>query len=404
MSQTISQLGTAISVFSIPHLISFLRDGDETPIDLAITYAIEATPVFLIGLLGGVLLDRWPLRPVIIATNLLRGCAFFYLAGASNTGSFGLGTVFAMAFIIGTYSTLFDGAIYSTIPRLVRRDGLADANSLVSVSIQVNAAIGPFIGGVLAAWFGTPDVGLFLCGFLFVAGAIGMRWVGPIHKSAVVDNTRRSFLTDASNGIRYLWAEERLRLTTVTAAVANFVMGFIEGTYRILFKLMTGAPTDFEIGLLLAAMGVGGVLGALMAPSLTRRLGLGRTLVVGLWVIGLLLFAFMFTGFGPLALVLAAGWSIGVSVVNVPLATIRQHYSSEAMLGRVITASRAIGWAPIPLGALIGAWLGGTPDSYPWVARTFPLLVIATALWLMSTVVWTNTFGPGFEREEVAEV
>jgi hypothetical protein len=67
------------------------------------------------------------------------------------------------------------------------------------------------------------------------------------------------------------------------------------------------------------------------------------------------------------------------------------------MLGRVISASRAIGWATLPVGALIGGWLGETEDSLPLVARTFPVLLLLTAIWLIRTVVWTDTFGPNFE-------
>jgi hypothetical protein len=66
------------------------------------------------------------------------------------------------------------------------------------------------------------------------------------------------------------------------------------------------------------------------------------------------------------------------------------------MIGRVITASRAIGWATLPIGALVGGWLGSTGETYPWVARSFPVILVLTALWLFTTVVWKDTYGPGY--------
>jgi hypothetical protein len=126
-------------------------------------------------------------------------------------------------------------------------------------------------------------------------------------------------------------------------------------------------------------------------------MGLGRTMTVGMIISGVLLFSVMYTTYGAAALALNAGWMIGVSLMNVPLATIRQHYAKEAMLGRVISASRAIGWATLPIGALVGGWLGESEDTYPLVARLFPTLLLATAIWLISTIVWTDTFGPNFE-------
>jgi hypothetical protein len=113
-------------------------------------------------------------------------------------------------------------------------------------------------------------------------------------------------------------------------------------------------------------------------------------------VAGVGLLAVMFTTYGIVAIALQVGWMIGISVINIPLATIRQHYASESMRGRVISASRALGWVTLPLGALIGGWLGATSSTYPWVARAFPLLLLGTALWLFTTVVWSDTFGPGY--------
>jgi hypothetical protein len=68
------------------------------------------------------------------------------------------------------------------------------------------------------------------------------------------------------------------------------------------------------------------------------------------------------------------------------------------MLGRVISAARAIGWATLPIGALVGGWLGNTESTYPWVARIFPLILLGCALWLFTTVIWSDTFGPEFRR------
>jgi hypothetical protein len=76
------------------------------------------------------------------------------------------------------------------------------------------------------------------------------------------------------------------------------------------------------------------------------------------------------------------------------------------MLGRVISASRAVGWATLPIGALVGGWLGslGGDDSYLTVAQTFPILIVGTAIWLFTTVVWRDSFGPREVSDEGAEI
>jgi MFS family permease len=398
VGQTVSQLGTYIALLTVLFLVDSIHEatGNGGTVDFALTYSLETVPTLLVGLVGGALLDRWHLRPVMIATDLVRASIFFYLA--ANFSNYGLGTVFALAFLIGSMTTMFDGAMYSLIPSIVPPEKLPDANSFVAASQQAMFALGPALAGLLAWISEGPEVGLFLNGLTFVVSAASLHWVGRIGHHRDPAESRSSVIREAVNGIRYLWSQPRLRITTIASAIPNFVIGFVEATFVVLAYVVFRAQTELEVGILLGAVGVGGLIGALIAPSVTRRLGLGRTLVLGLAVAGVGLFAVMFTTYGALALALQVGWMLGISVINIPLATIRQHYSHESILGRVITGSRAIGWATLPLGALIGGWLGNTDATYPWVARTFPIILIATAVWLVTTIIWSDTFGPGFDR------
>ncbi len=398
VGQTVSQFGTYIAFLTLTFLVKAIQDSTGTEfrtLDFAITYALETAPALLAGLVVGVLLDRWHLRPVMIATDLLRASAFFYLAAAY--GSYGIGTVFLVAFIVGSMTTMFDGALFTMIPSLVGRRRLADANSFVSASIQANFALGTLAAGVLTVATGGPQFGLFVNGLTFVVSAICLYWVGRVDAHPSTQGPRRGFFREAADGIRYIWAEPRLRITTIAAAVPNFVMGFVEAAIVVLFPIVIGATDAREIGILVSAMGVGGIIGALIAPRVVRAVGLGRTLVLGMTIAGTLLLVFMFSSYGWVALALNVGWMLGVSLINVPLATIRQNYAKEGMLGRVVTASRAIGWATLPIGALVGGWLADTEEMLIVVARTFPILLVLTAIWLYTTVVWSSTFGPNFE-------
>ncbi len=398
MGQTVSQFGTYIAFLTLPFLVKAIQDASDTEfrtLDFAITYALETAPALLAGLVVGVLLDRWHLRPVMIATDLLRASAFFYLAAAY--GSYGIETVFLVAFLVGSLTTLFDGALYTMIPSLVGPRRLADANSFVSASIQANFALGTLVAGFLTVATGGPEFGLMVNGFTFVVSAICLYWVGRVDADHARPGPRRGFFQEAGDGLRYLWSEPRLRITTIASAVPNFVMGFVEAAIVVLFPIVIGASDEREIGILVAAMGVGGIIGALVAPRVVTALGLGRTMTLGMTIAGVLLLTFMFTSYGWLALTLNVGWMFGVSLINVPLATIRQSYAKEGMLGRVVTASRAIGWATLPLGALIGGWLADTEQMLITVSRTFPILLVLTAIWLYTTVVWKDTYGPVFE-------
>ena len=398
IGQTISQFGTYIAVLTIPLLVLYIQEasGNENTLDFALAYAAETAPTLLIGLAGGVLLDRLHLRPVMITTDLLRACAFFYLA--AGVGEYGTATVFAIAFIVGSLTTMFDGALYAMIPAIVPEERLSDANAYVTASIQAMFALGPLVAGAMAFLFAGPAIGLFLNGVTFVLSAVSLAWVGRVvHHRDPAD--RSSFLVEFKAGLNRIWSEPRLRISTISAAVPNFVTGFLEATFVVVATVVLKTTTETQIGILFFFMGVGGLIGALLAPKISRMLGLGKAMTLGLGVGGLALFAFMFTTYGILPMVLLALFMFGISVLNIPLATIRQLWAGEAMLGRVIAAARAIGWATLPLGALIGGWLGNTESTYPTVARIFPLIMVGTALWLFTTVIWSDTYGPQYKND-----
>jgi predicted MFS family arabinose efflux permease len=396
VGQTISQFGTYIAYITLPLLILYIHDaaGDTNTIDYAFAYAAETAPTFLVGLVGGVLLDRIHLRPVMIAADLLRASAFFYLV--AQYGTYSVGTVFAIAFIVGSMTTMFDGALYAMIPALVPERRLSDANAFVTASIQANFALGPLVGGFITFAFAGPEIGLFINGLTFIASAISLKFVGRVAHHTDVTEKRPPLLTEFTAGMRRILDEPRLRISTISAAVPNFVMGFMEATFVVLFTVVIQTETETQIGILLFFMGLGGLVGALVAPDVTRAMGLGRAMISGLTLAGVALLAFMFTTYGIIAMLLLAVFMFGVSVINIPLATIRQIYAGEGMLGRVITAARAIGWATLPIGALVGGWLGNTEATYPWVARLFPLILLGCALWLFTTVIWTDTYGPEY--------
>ena len=359
VGQAVSQFGTYVAYLSLPLLVKYIHDvgGGESPVlDFSITYALETSPTLIIGLVGGVVLDRWHLRPMMVATDLLRASAFFYLA--ATIGSYDVSTVFIVAFLVGSLNTMFDSAMYAVVPGLVPEHRLSQANSLIAASQQANFALGPLAAGIMAVSTGTPALGLFINGLTFIVSAISLYWVGRVAHHRPDSDERQGFFTEAANGIRYIMAEARLRITTIASAIPNFVFGFIEGTFVVLAYDVFKTQNDFQAGILLAAFGVGGLIGALMAPYIIRRIGLGKTMTIGMAITGVCLVAVVRTQYGFLAMALQIGWMFGIGLINVSLATIRQHYATSSMLGRVISASRALGWATLPIGALVGIVLG----------------------------------------------
>lgn len=385
--QAISQVGDYIAYLTLP---LFVIQLSESSLDLALNYSLEIVPGVLFGFLGGVLLDRLPLRSVMIVGDLVRAGAFAALGllALSPAPSL-LAMVFLMSFLIGTFSSVFQNGMAALLPALVRDDQLSLANGRITASQQLALAIGPLIAGVLAETVGLAP-GFFINGATFLVSAASVWLVGRV-PARITREQRTGFLEEAMHGLRYLWNEPRLRASTIAAASANAAVGFLESTFVILGTDVLGAG-EAQIGTMLMALGLGGVVGAMIAPQIARMIGLGRTMTLGMLIFGVAFLVTVNSRFGFRVLVLLFLTFVGISLVNVPLATIRQSYTPTAMLGRVITAARTIGWSTLPMGALLGSALADS-TNYADVAAATPLLLIATAGWLVFTPIWSDTLG-----------
>jgi MFS family permease len=398
--QIVSQFGDYLSYFSIPLFVVFLS-LEEAPRNLALTYTIETIPAVVVGFFGGLLIDRLPIRVSLIFSDLARAAAFGYLASFAATrpeqnSESGLMFVFVVAFVAGTFLNVFASGLYVLVKQLVGQDRLAEANGKIAAVQNIAFALAPAIAGLLVSATGQFTLVFTVNAISFLLSALSIVLIGPVERirNGNGDDEEEGLLADIFNGLRYLWAEPRLRTSTVAIAVANLSVGFLESTL-VLTANELGASEEWQIGVVFAALGFGAAFGAWLAPGFIRYLGLGRAMISGLFTMGLAFAVFVRMLFGPLQLFYVFVAFIGLQLINVPLVTIRQVFTPDVMLGRVLTATRAIGWAPTPIGALIGAALvSAEVVSFLTAVRLAPMLIIFAGLGLIPTIIWSDTFGP----------
>jgi MFS family permease len=155
-----------------------------------------------------------------------------------------------------------------------------------------------------------------------------------------------------------------------------------------------GIDSDQALGIFFAGFSAIGAVGVMLAPRIVRRVGLGRSVVAG---------GFVFGG-GAMAAGLVSGpWAVipfgiamtGVSLVQVAFVTLRQRLTSAEVRGRVIAASRTIAYAGLPIGTILGGWIGdGIGLRQLFVGSG--ILISAIAAVLILGPLWQE-HGPGAE-------
>jgi MFS family permease len=363
--QTVSQLGSQVSQLAIP--LAAILVLDASAFEVALLGAIEFLPFLLFTLPAGVWVDRLPRRPILVWSDVGRATALASVPLAYALGALTIWQLFAVGFAIGALTVSFDVAYQSYLPALVGRDELVSGNSLLEVSRSGAQIAGPGIGGLLVGVLGAPyalvlDAASFAVSAVLVL-AIRAREPRPEPEAAP------SMWRELREGLAYLVRHRYWRPMAVTTAAANFFWSMV-GSVLLVYAVRELGMSPATIGLVLTLGGIGGLAGALFAPRIGRRLGVGAT-VVGASVL-----------FGPplLLVPLAAGATkIPVLVVAFTLSTagatiyaitglsLMQTLTPERLLGRMNASRRFIVFGAIPLGSLAGGTLASQLGLRPTI-------------------------------------
>jgi MFS family permease len=387
--QTVSLFGDYVAYLTVP---LFLAELSQRPFDFGLLSAAENLPTLIFGFLGGTLLDKYRLRPLLVLNELLRAAAFFVLAAAVREGAESIAPLglFAFAFIAGSLAASFNASLQAFVPSLVSASTLPRANGRLSLSQQLAFLLGPLAGGLIVKAAGFSAAFAF-DGATFVISGLSFAFLSDIPPRDLLLGER--FLDTLREGWSHLWREERIRLSTLGGGLANFITGFIEATLVLIGAQVLGTDDPAKLGVFFVGMGAGGILGAMSASKVIDRLHLGRTYVCGFAIFGLGTFGL--TWFNSLIVVtgiLAVGF-IGLVWTNVSLLTMRQLYTPAHLLGRVSAAARSLAWSTVPFGALFGTALADRIGLLT-IVRLGPILIIIFGYYLSRTAVWTATDAP----------
>ena len=396
--QAISLLGDYIAYVTMPLFMVHLTGR---ALDLGLTSAAETIPTLLFGFTAGVFLDRFAIKPILIWADILRAAAFLLLALGAAANVAEPWMVFIAAFVVGSLATFFNSGLEALLPSVIPEDHLVTVNSHLALARTTAFALGPALGGVLISIGGGFPVAFTANAATFVVSAF-MLW-GVRAKDRIKLKADESFVVALRSGVGFLFRHPQLRWVTIGAAIANLVFAPLEALLPLFvpkyLKVGFTPPGYLEflfteealIGLFIGLQAAVGSALIFVGPRLAKRVHLGRMFSFGLLLFGggfvVMAFSNSFWGFIP------AGLGVGgVGFANIAIVTMRQRLAPPEMLGRVAAASRTISWSLIPLGAALG---GAVAD---WAGILTVYLVgsagvIATAVLIMRTAVWTKAVG-----------
>ncbi len=351
---TVSLLGDRISGLAVP--LAAIISLHAGPSQMGALTAASLVPALLFSVPLGVWVDRsQSKRRLMIAADILRAVLISFIPAAFLLGHLSLAELYAVAFLVGSLGLLFQLAQNSLFPALVEREQYVDASALLQGSRAVSYLAGPSIGGFLVQVLSAPIAVLFDA-LSYLASALALLGISP--KEPPPAPRAKG---DGGAGLRFLWGSPILRPALLAVATVN-LFNYIFSALFLLYASRTLHVDAALIGLIAGLGAIGTMSGALVASRTSRRIGVGRTFLLGTALFPAPLVLVPLAG-GPHLLVLALlllaemGSGFGVMLLDISFGALWTASLPDEIRARVNGAFSFVNNGIRPIGALLGGAL-----------------------------------------------
>lgn len=383
IGETTSSLGSSVTSVALPLVaLTMLHAG---VIAVSMLSAAAWLPWLIIGLPAGAWVDRLRRRPVMMGCDAASLVLFASVPISAWAGVLTMAQLLIVALLSGVAKVFFSTAYRAYLPALVGADDLVEGNSRLQGSESAAQIAGPGVGGLLAQAFGAAN-GLIVDAVSFLVSVFCLR--GIQSREPRVEVRRRALRHEIAEGMRFVARDPLLRVFMVFGGAANLVLtGY--GAITVVFLIRGIGLSSGAAGLLIAAGSTGGVLGALFAPRLARRIGSARALLV--CKVGT-------TPFGLLIPLTGQGWRLGFFLVgsicmvagivagNVVSGGFMQAYCPTRLMGRITTSIQVVNFGAIPVGAVLGGLLAEALGFQSALWILFGSFVLASLILLAAPI------------------
>ena len=370
-SSVVSNLGDGVTAIALPWLSSAVT---RNAILIALVGVAGRIPWLVFSLPAGVITDRVDRRKLMLASQLVRSLLMFVAAatvlyyqsslpdptlvdvGAVSNNMVLYTMIIVVSLLFGMAEVLYDNSAQTILPAIVEPEGLERANSnLWGAEMVMNSFIGPPLGSVLiAVAFALPfafDAVTFAIAALLIfllSGSYTSR-----DRSLAQRGSRVHWWGEIKEGVTWLWHHPLLRPMAIILGLLNG-LGMVTFATYVLFAQEVLGIDAFVFAILAMSGAVGGVIGSIVSPRVSKLLGSGTSLHLTLLISVLTNAIIGFATHWSVVFVMFAVFSFSAVLWNVITVSLRQTIIPDQLLGRVNSVYRFFAWGMMPIGLAIG--------------------------------------------------
>jgi MFS family permease len=348
-ASSVSVFGSLITRTALPFAAILMLSAG--PLEIAAIRSFEIVGGLVVGLAAGAWVDRLRRRPVMIVADLGRALLLASIPAAALANTLSIAQLIVVAFLAAVLTTFHNVADSAYLPTVVERDQLVASNAALTASGSVAEFSAFSIGGVLVQLLTAP-IAIAIDAVSFVVSAL---FVGSIRRRepdrpGVTE--RRPIVAEIREGLRPIVRSPILRAIAGASSASHFLWGAFGSVYLVFTteELGLGPAT---IGVIAAVGGASSFVGAVLAERVSRRMGIGPAILLG--VVGFTL-GNALTPLAPAgAVAIAVGLLIAQQLIADGAGTI--HEINEISLVQTVAPDRVLGRVNGSLEFLTHLWL-----------------------------------------------
>ncbi len=352
VGQFISQLGNWVEQTAVAWI---LYEMTNSPLLLGLSGLFRAVPMIGLALFGGAIADRVPRRVLLLLTESSMLIASLTMGLLALTDQLQFWHLYVLSFASGTLSAFSIPARHALFAGLVPRSSMQSAVTLNAVAVRSGALIGPSIGGVALAYGGYA-----FPFFINAAGFIGMLLALASMRLPSRQTETASSPTNLwhgmTSGLDFVWRNPLLKVALGLEIVSG-LFGHNVALITVIARDAIGTGPE-GLGLLLSALGAGGLLGMVFMVAVEVKRHVHVILTVGT-LYAVLLAAFALSPWIGLSMILLFAVGAADGIWAVTRNTLAQLLVPDALRGRVMSVVVMATRGSAPLGRVQGGFLAG---------------------------------------------
>lgn len=386
ISQALSGAGFSASMIAFPLLVLAVTGS---PAMTGLVLGVEAIAQVMVGVPGGALVDRWDRKKIMLMAEATQALAVASLVFALWLDMLSVLHMVVVAALMGVCNALFGPAESAALVRIVPQKQLSTALAMNSARGSVGQLSGTALGGFLFA------VGR-LVPFAFnvlthTISFVALLFVRVPH-TEVVQRPDSHLGKEMVEGLRWVWRQRHVRVTVLCAVSLNF---FFSAYYIVIIVLVAGrGVSSGEIGVMAAMLGVGGIVGALLAPYLHRMVSPYISIIGVFWALAALIPVAVFIDSGLLMGALFFAMALLPPTANTTINTYQLLLTPDRLRGRLSGVMGMISGVSAAAGPAFGGLLVQA------VSGTDAVLLIAAAIAVIAVIVTLSPTMRSFPRDE----